>query len=163
MSNSWITPGTTAIPKPEIMANARLRKGLPNWLPQLKTCAVTTAERPIVNPTDKSIPPEIMTKVWPRAKSSGVTVKTAIDLTLNGLKKNVLPYTTCAQTSKVINRIPRNSHALNAARKSSQRIGFLASGTAAVVVTKIASKENVRTKRNLAAERRPPPDYIRNI
>ena len=90
MSNPLITPGTTAIPSPANTANTRLRTGLPNWLLQLKTWAVTTAERPIVNPTDKSIPPEMITKVWPRPSKSGVTVKTAMDLTLNGLNKNVL-------------------------------------------------------------------------
>jgi len=41
----------------------------------------------MVNPTDKSIPPEMMTKVWPRPSKSGVTVKIAMDLTLNGLNK----------------------------------------------------------------------------
>ena len=90
MSNPLITPGTTAIPRPANTANTRLRTGLPNWVLQLKTWAVTTAERPMVNPTDKSIPPEMITKVWPRPSKSGVTVKTAMDLTLNGLNKNVL-------------------------------------------------------------------------
>src|ERR1700722_2156519 len=142
ISNPLITPGTTEIPKPAKTASTRLRNGFPNWVPQLKTWAVTTAERPMVNPTDKSIPPEMMTKVWPRPSKSGVTVKTAMDLTLKGLKKNVLSYSTCAQISKVIKRIPRKSQARNAAKKSSQRIFFVTSETVAVVVTR-----NVRKRR----------------
>src|SRR5271165_7068686 len=141
ISNPLITPGTTAIPKPAKTARTKLRIGLPNWVPQLKTCAVTTAERPIVNPTDKSIPPEMMTKVWPRPRSSGVTVNTAMDLTLNGFRKNVALYSACAQISKVIKRIPRKSHARNAARKSSQRICLGALGTASVVVTYTSGKK----------------------
>jgi hypothetical protein len=70
-------------------------------------------------------------------------VNTVMDWTLNGLSKNVLLYSTCAQISKVIKRIPRKSHARNAARKSSQRICFITSGTASVVVTENVRKENV--------------------
>ena len=153
ISNPLITPGTTAIPKPAKTESSRLRTGLPNWAPQLKTCAVTTAERPIVNPTDKSIPPEIMTKVWPRPSNSGVTVKTAMDLTLNGFRKNVAWYSAWAQISKVIKRIPRKSHARNAARKSSQRICFGALGTASVVVTKSVRRETVREKESGSARK----------
>ena len=153
----------TAIPKPANTAITRLRTGLPNWLLQLKTWAVTTAERPMVNPTDKSIPPEMMTKVWPRPSKSGVTVKTAMDLTLNGLNKNVLLYARCAQISNVIKRIPRKSHARNVAKKSSHRFCLVASGTASVVVAKMEEKEKAWTKRDLAALCKPPPDSLYRV
>ena len=90
MSNPLINPGTTAISKPARTAMNRLKIGLPDWSAELKTCAVTTAERPMVNPTDKSIPPEMMTNVWPSASNSGATVNSAMDLMLNGFRKNVL-------------------------------------------------------------------------
>ena len=144
ISNPLITPGTTEIAKPAKTARPRLQNGLlPNWVPQSESMRGYTAERPIVNPTDKSIPPEMITNVCPRPSKSGVTVNTVMDWTLNGLSKNVLLYTTCAQISKVIKRIPRKSHARNAARKSSQRICFVTSGTASIVVTKNVRKENV--------------------
>jgi hypothetical protein len=79
----------------------------------------------------------MMTKVWPRPSKSGVTVKIAMDLTLNGLNKNVLLYARCAQISKVTKRIPRKSHARNVAKKSSHRFCFVTSGTAFVVVAKM--------------------------
>ena len=37
----------------------------------LVTCAATTAASPMMKPTDRSMPPEMMTKVWPSASSSG--------------------------------------------------------------------------------------------
>jgi hypothetical protein len=39
----------------------------------------TTEASPMVKPTDRSMPAEIMTKVWPRASSSGAVAKMAMD------------------------------------------------------------------------------------
>src|SRR3984893_1662974 len=146
ISSPLINPGITAMVNPAKTARIRLTSGLLKVIPQLKTWAVTTADRPIVNPTDKSIPPEIMTKVWPRANNSGVTVKTAMDFTLNGLKKNVLLYSTRAQISKVIKRIPKKSQARNAARKSSQRTRLFTVDTVLVVVVTGEEKREDRKK-----------------
>ena len=44
-----------------------------------------------MKPIDRSMPPEMMTKVWPVASSSGATAKIAIDWRLNGLRMNVPP------------------------------------------------------------------------
>ena len=77
------------MPNPAKIARTKLSNGLPNAVPQLKTWAVTTADNPMVNPTDKSMPPEIITSVWPSASKSGVTVKTAIDSMLNGFRTKV--------------------------------------------------------------------------
>ncbi len=62
--------------------------------------AATTAARPMMKPSERSMPPEMMTKVWPSASSSGATAKIAIDCTLNGLRKKVAPKASRAQTSK---------------------------------------------------------------
>src|SRR6202035_2043422 len=93
----------------------------------------------------------MMTKVWPRANNSGVTVKTAMDFTLNGLKKNVLLYSTRAQISKVIKRIPKKSQARNAARKSSQRTRLFTFGTVLVVVVTGKEREKIGKNVYLAA------------
>jgi hypothetical protein len=63
-----------------------------------------------------------------------------MDLTLNGFSKNVVSYSTRAQISKVIKRIPRKSHARNAARISNQRICLGALEIASVVVIKKSQK-----------------------
>src|SRR5271166_1543880 len=135
MSNPLINPGITAMANPAKTAMIRLSSGLLNVVPQLKTWAVTTADRPIVNPTDKSMPPEIITNVWPRASSSGVTVNSAIDFTLNGLNKNVVLYAARAHISNVTRRIAKNSQARNVARKSSQLACFCSVGATAADVT----------------------------
>ena len=46
------------------------------------TWAATTAASPMMKPSDRSMPPEMMTKVCPVASSSGATAKTATDCTL---------------------------------------------------------------------------------
>ena len=63
------------------------------------TWAATTAARPMMKPIDRSMPPEMMTKVWPIASSSGATAKIAIDCRLNGLRMKVPPKSMRAQTS----------------------------------------------------------------
>ena len=57
---------------------------------QLITCAATTAASPMMNPIDRSIPPEMMTNVCPVASSKGATAKTAMDWMLKGLNKNAV-------------------------------------------------------------------------
>jgi len=89
MSSPLINPGITATANPAETARTRLSIGLPNDVPQLNTWAVTTADSPIVNPTDKSMPPEIMTNVCPSANNRGVTVNTAIDPILKGFSRKV--------------------------------------------------------------------------
>ena len=42
---------------------------------QLMTWAATTAASPMMKPSDRSMPPEMMTKVWPVASRSGATAK----------------------------------------------------------------------------------------
>ena len=49
---------------------------------RLAAWAETTAASPMVKPTDRSMPAEMMTKVWPRARRSGAVAKTPIDWTL---------------------------------------------------------------------------------
>jgi hypothetical protein len=46
------------------------------------TWLATTEARPMVKPTERSMPPEMMTKVWPIASSSGAVAATAIELRL---------------------------------------------------------------------------------
>ena len=47
--------------------------------------AQMTAARPMVKPTDRSIPPEMITKVWPSANRSGATANRVMLWILNGL------------------------------------------------------------------------------
>ena len=66
----------------------------------LMTWAATTAASPMMKPIDRSMPPEMMTKVWPIASKSGATAKIAIDCRLKGLRMNVPPKSMRAQASK---------------------------------------------------------------
>ena len=53
--------------------------------------AAMTAARPMVKPTERSMPPEMMTSVWPRPSSTGATAKTAMERMLKRLKTKVEP------------------------------------------------------------------------
>ena len=44
------------------------------------TCDRITVAKPMVKAIDRSMPPEMMTKVWPIASSRGATANTAIEL-----------------------------------------------------------------------------------
>ena len=63
------------------------------------------------------MPPEMMTKVWPVASSSGATAKIAIDCRLKGLRMNVPPKAVRAQTSKTTISAARNSQARRSAMR----------------------------------------------
>ena len=40
--------------------------------------AMTTLEKPMTKPTERSMPPAMMTKVWPSPRSSGIAAETAM-------------------------------------------------------------------------------------
>ena len=40
--------------------------------------AMTTLAKPMTKPTERSMPPAMMTKVWPRPSSSGIAAETAM-------------------------------------------------------------------------------------
>ena len=72
-------PGTAAIATAtKDPSNTAGKKPIPG-VAQLITCAATTAASPMMNPIDRSIPPEIITNVCPVASNSGATANTAID------------------------------------------------------------------------------------
>ena len=73
-----------------------------------------------MKPIDRSIPPEMMTKVCPVASSSGATAKIAIDWMLKGLNRNVPPKLRRDHTSKPTIRKPRNSQARRSATRCSR-------------------------------------------
>ena len=82
-SKPLTTPGTQATSDPgEKAAAARRAAGPRGATPQLIACAATTAASPMMKPSDRSMPPEMITKVWPMASSSGATAKIAIDCRL---------------------------------------------------------------------------------
>jgi len=85
-----------------------------------------------------------MTNVWPSARSSGVTVNDAIDLTLSGLNTNVLLYAARAQISNVTKSNPRNNQARKAASSSSQRFCFGSAIIASADVTKEVRQKVLR-------------------
>ena len=64
----------------------RRRKGPAPGVTALMVWAATTAARPMMKPTDRSMPPEMMTKVWPSASSSGATAKIAMLLEVVGVE-----------------------------------------------------------------------------
>jgi hypothetical protein len=96
-------PNSTASPSPM------------SGVAQLITCAATTAASPMMNPIDRSIPPEMMTNVCPVASNSGATAKTAMDWMLNGLNRNVPPKAIRDQISNPRIRKARNSQARRSA------------------------------------------------
>jgi hypothetical protein len=53
--------------------------------------AITTDDSPITNPTERSIPPAMMTKVCPSPSSSGSAADCAMLWRLNGLIRNEMP------------------------------------------------------------------------
>ena len=52
--------------------------------------AKITAPKPMTNPTDKSMPPDIITSVWPRPKIRGAEAKIKILWRLNLLNKKLM-------------------------------------------------------------------------
>ena len=69
-------------------------------LARLTVCESTTAANPMVKPTERSMPPEMMTKVWPIASSNGAVANTAIERMLKTLPTKLAPNATCDQISK---------------------------------------------------------------
>ena len=78
-----------------------------------------------MKPSDRSMPPEMMTKVWPIASSSGATAKIAIDCRLKVLRMKVPPKAARAQTSKTTISAARNSQARRSAMRWTMRLGAL--------------------------------------
>ena len=76
--------------------------------------AVTTAASPIVNASDKSIPPLMITRVCPAASNSAKLAATAMLFSTNGLLMNDAPNPTRPQISNTNSNRIRNSqgHAL---------------------------------------------------
>ena len=70
-----------AIAAPQRIAPSIARKGgRPSpAVRKLAPCAAITDDRPITKPSDRSMPAEMMTKVWPSASRSGAVAKTRID------------------------------------------------------------------------------------
>ena len=66
---------------------------------------------------DRSMPPEMMTKVWPVASRSGATAKIAIDWRLKGLRMKVPPKPVRAQASNTTISAARNSQARRSAMR----------------------------------------------
>ncbi len=90
-STPLIHPGTMVAPSAMTTPATSPMPG-PAAAPTLfATWAEMTAAKPMVKPTDRSMPPEIMTSVWPRPSSTGATAKTAMERILKGLKRKVLP------------------------------------------------------------------------
>ncbi len=55
------------------------------------TRAMITAARPMTKPTERSMPPAMMTKVWPSPSSSGTAANIAMLWTLKPLNRNEMP------------------------------------------------------------------------
>ena len=72
--------------------------------------AKITAPKPMTNPTDKSMPPDIITSVWPRPKIRGAEAKIKILWRLNLLNKKVDEYSILAQVSKKITIMSKKAH-----------------------------------------------------
>ncbi len=95
----------------------RRRRGRRPATAALITWAATTAASPMMKPIERSMPPEMMTKVWPVASRSGATAKMAIDCRLNGLRMKVPPKAVRAQASKTTMRPARKSQARRSAMR----------------------------------------------
>ena len=55
------------------------------------TRAMITAASPMTKPTERSMPPAMMTKVWPSPSSSGTAANIAMLWTLRRLNTNEMP------------------------------------------------------------------------
>ena len=90
-SRPLMMPGTQATRTPQMKPTSTPPASPSAGVTALIVCAATTAARPMMKPSDRSMPPEMMTKVWPVASRSGATAKIAIDCRLKGLSMNVPP------------------------------------------------------------------------
>ena len=80
MSQPLTRPGMTVTATPTRMPNSMATGGLMPRLvtPMFERCAEMTEASPITKPSDRSMPAEMMTKVWPRPRSSGIAANTEI-------------------------------------------------------------------------------------
>ena len=74
-------PGTNAIAAPDrIAASIATKGGRPSVaVKKFEACAAITDDRPMTNPSERSMPEEMMTKVWPSASRRGAVANTRID------------------------------------------------------------------------------------
>ena len=65
---------------PELLDLMHAEGGKPSpAVKKLHPCAAITDDRPITKPSDRSMPAEMMTKVWPSASRRGAVANTRID------------------------------------------------------------------------------------
>ena len=72
-----IAPGTRAASMAASRPTAKARPASTG----VRVCidrAMTTLAKPMTKPTERSIPPAMMTKVWPRPSSKGIAAETAM-------------------------------------------------------------------------------------
>ena len=73
-----MAPGTSAASKAASRPGRRAPAPASTGVSVCMTRAMTTLAKPMTKPTERSMPPAMMTKVWPRPSSSGIAAETAM-------------------------------------------------------------------------------------